>query len=68
MSCNGICTRYKVSKSNGVRRYEAGLKRCTICNIYIKCNELSCPCCNMKLRLSTRYTKLKEKYTQIRRI
>jgi hypothetical protein len=51
MSCNGICERYKAKRNAGIpSRYREGQKRCSVCEIFIKWDENSCPCCNYKLR------------------
>lgn len=68
MGCNGICDRYKASKPAEQSRYEVGQKRCNHCNIYLNWDGLFCPCCNIKLRLASRYTKLKEKSKDLARI
>ena len=68
MSCKGICYRYKVSKPTGMGRYQAGQKRCNLCDIFIKWDGLSCPCCKFRLRTTSRYTKYKEKFLELQRI
>jgi len=54
MSCNGVCSRYKVTKPYG-SRYLAGQKRCRVCSIFLNWDGLLCPCCNFKLRVNPRY-------------
>lgn len=61
MACNGICKNYKATKPNKGSRYEVGQKRCQTCEIFVYHDGLYCPCCNMRLRRSSRYVKLKEK-------
>ena len=68
MSCNGVCQRYKAKKPKGISRYESGQKRCNICGVFMKWEGLYCPCCNMRIRVSSRYSKLKEKHLKIQRI
>lgn len=59
-SCNGICTRYKVSKPIKGGRYANGQKRCQICAIFIKTDDLRCPCCGYQLRTKARGSKYKK--------
>ena len=61
MTCNGICENFKATKPNEGGRYENGQKRCQTCQIFIYHDGLYCPCCNMRLRGTSRYVKLKEK-------
>lgn len=68
MKCNDICQNYKAKKPKQGGRYEDGQKRCNSCNIYIKYDGLFCPCCNLRLRMSSRYTKFKEKFVTVSRI
>jgi len=46
MTCRGICERYRAEKS----RYQLGIKRCTSCDVFLQCQEISCPCCGTQLR------------------
>ena len=51
MSCNGICERFKAKRNPDIPSgYREGQKRCSVCEIFIKWDENSCPCCNYKLR------------------
>ena len=61
MTCNGICSDYKATKPCKGGRYEEGQKRCQTCQIFVYYDGLFCPCCNLRLRQSSRYIKLKEK-------
>jgi len=61
MPCNGICENFKATKPHKGGRYEIGQKRCTSCAIFVYHGGLFCPCCNMRLRHTSRYVKLKEK-------
>ena len=61
MTCNGVCENYKATKPAYGGRYEDGQKRCQTCQIFVYYNGLFCPCCNMRLRTNSRYTKLKER-------
>ncbi len=46
--CNGICLQYEVTKTkNGW--YVEGVKRCHTCEIFIKWNNIKCPCCKGRL-------------------
>jgi hypothetical protein len=61
MTCKGICIRHKAHKPVGSGRYAAGQKRCQICEIFIKWDGLSCPCCGCRLRNGPRSFKFKAK-------
>jgi hypothetical protein len=61
MSCKGICIRHKVKKKFGGGWYDLGAKRCSVCNIFIKWDEIRCPCCNNVLRTQPNTGKDKEK-------
>ena len=68
MTCKGLCVKYKALKPLRLSRYLVGQKRCQICNVFLEWNGLFCPCCNMRLRTTSRYTKYKEKFIKIKRI
>ena len=61
MTCKGICTRYKAQKPVGTGRYASGQRRWQICEIFIKCEGLWCPCCGYRLRTKPRNLKYKAK-------
>ena len=61
MICKGICIRHKAYKPYCSGRYATGNKRCQICELFIKWNGLSCPCCGYRLRNRPRSFKLKSK-------
>ena len=56
MTCKCICIRHKAS-----RGYANGHKLCNYCNLFIKWDELWCPCCGNKLRTRPRHSKYKAK-------
>ena len=60
MACKGTCKQYNVSEING-GRYKDGQKRCRSCEIYLKCNDLLCPCCGLRLRVGPRTKASKER-------
>ena len=62
MVCKGICILHKAYKPVGstTSRYAIGQKRCQICEIFIKWEGLSCPCCGYKLRVGPRQYKHKK--------
>jgi len=58
--CQGICKKLKNVRSTGViggrnkgGRNRIGEKRCIVCEIKIKTDELRCPCCKHVLRVRT---------------
>jgi len=54
MTCKGICVQYKSNKPIKGGRYKDGQKRCQVCEIYIKVENLWCPCCGYRLRTKPR--------------
>jgi hypothetical protein len=44
-----ICHHHKAQERSG-GKYANGQKRCQVCQIYMKCDGLRCPCCKSKLR------------------
>ena len=65
MACKGICGRYKTTFSNN---YANGQKRCQICELFIKCDQLYCPCCGCRLRVGPRNPKLNARLRERRAI
>lgn len=59
MTCKGICIRHKAEKPVGAGRYSSGQKRCQVCEIFLKWDELWCPCCGYRLRTKPRNLKYK---------
>jgi hypothetical protein len=57
MTCQRICVHYKAASNH----YANGLKRCQVCQLFIKWNGLFCPCCGYRLRAKPRNFKLKSK-------
>ena len=64
MSCKGICIRHKAASNN----YANGQKRCQICEMFIKWDGLSCPCCGCRLRNGPRSFKFKAKLRILKQI
>ena len=62
MACKGICTKYRATKPTIGGRYDAGQKRCQICEIFIQWDGLWCPCCGYRLRTRPRNARYKAKY------
>ncbi|MGI0073750.1 MAG: hypothetical protein ACREA3_08060 [Nitrosotalea sp.] len=57
MKCKGICYRYAAKRPSSGYRFMAGQRPCSICGIFVDINLFPvyrCPCCNNKLRLSSR--------------
>ena len=60
MRCKGICYRFAAKKPSDGYRFAAGQRPCSICGIFVDVNLYSvhrCPCCNNKLRLTSRNAK-----------
>ena len=59
MTCKGICQRYKHTQQWGLSKYSAGLKRCSVCAVFFKTEDLRCICCNyiMKTHPRSNYKK-----------
>lgn len=62
MTCKGICLRHRASKPIGSGRYSSGQKRCQVCEIFIKWDELWCPCCGYRLRTKRLNSLFKKKF------
>ena len=69
--CRSLCNRFSINifaiKRTGRKMeifYTGGVKYCRKCEIYIKTDEIFCPCCRRKLRLKPkrRGTHEHEKY------
>lgn len=63
LHCKGICIRHK-----SLGRYSSGNKRCKNCDVFIKWDRLSYPCCGYKLRTNPRKYNLKEKLREQRSV
>ncbi len=51
LSCDGRCAmRHKAQKPLGSGRYSTGQKHCQVCETFIECDGIFCPCCEHKLR------------------
>ncbi len=60
--CKNQCIKYKATRPANGSRYGSGQVRCQRCEIFINWDGLWCPCCNYRLRLKPRNTRLKEKF------
>jgi hypothetical protein len=58
--CKGICSRHRAIKPTSGQRYTIGQKRCQVCQIFIKWEDIWCPCCGYRLRGKPRNGKFKE--------
>jgi len=59
--CRDLCLKYKCPITfPPVRRYLAGQKRCTACDIFIEYDGSYCPCCGKRLRLKPKRKKHRE--------
>ena len=68
MIYRGICIRYKAHKPTYSSRYANGKKHCRLCNLFIKWDELWCPCWGYKLRTKPRHSKYKAKLREQKQI
>ena len=66
MTCKGICHRHRAQERSG-DRYANGQKRCQVCQIYMKCDELRCPCCKSKLRTKSRNSAFKKGFAVVKK-
>lgn len=60
MTCKNECVKYKAAKPLGMGRYEAGQRRCQICEIYMWWDGNFCPCCGYRVRGKPRARKYKK--------
>lgn len=49
INCVKDCISFKAPRVSG-NKYDAGHKKCTICDIWIKFDGVNCPCCSSLLR------------------
>lgn len=61
MVCKGLCPRHKATKPTGTGRYEAGQRRCQVCEEWLNWEGFWCPCCGYRLRTKPRNKKYKER-------
>jgi len=66
MVCRNLCERLYSKIIVGTSKYERGKKYCRRCEIYFLHDGSFCPCCGMKLRLSSTGKKDRERLRQIR--
>ena len=66
--CKGICGRYRATRPLDGRRYSTGQKRCKSCEIFIKWEGVSCPCCGYRLRTMPRSSEDREELRMIKTI
>jgi hypothetical protein len=62
--CKNICQRIKSKLSSGTLRYANGHKYCSICEVYMKTEELRCICCKARLRGNPRNLRSKLMYRE----
>ncbi|MDH3341060.1 MAG: hypothetical protein OEL84_07225 [Nitrosopumilus sp.] len=51
MVCQNQCKKFKAVRPIGESRYGSGQKYCSHCGIFMKVNDLNCPCCHYKLKV-----------------
>jgi hypothetical protein len=62
MTCNGISHRHRAQQRSG-GRYANG----QVCQIYMKCDGLRCPCCKSKLRTKSRNSSFKKRFAIVKK-
>lgn len=62
MCCKGVCAKYIIKIVVKALRYSNGLKRCQVCEVYIKWEGVYCPCCGGRLRTKARSNKCRQKH------
>jgi hypothetical protein len=67
MTCKGICIRHKAQKPVSSGRYATGQKRCQVCEIFIRWDEMWCPCCGYRVRTRPRSSKFKQRLRAIKK-
>ncbi|WP_100183330.1 hypothetical protein [Candidatus Nitrosotenuis aquarius] len=66
--CRGYCkTKYKECLGEFSLKYN-GQKRCGICDVYLKTQEIKCPCCKSVLHVRPRHSRAKRKYYESKNI
>lgn len=51
--CRGRCGEFGI-RSNGKGAYASGMKRCIRCEVWVRTDDVFCPCCRAKLRTRAR--------------
>ena len=54
LSCKGLCNRIKSVGTAMQFKYQEGQKRCSLCELFIDCDDARCPCCKTILRTKSR--------------
>ncbi|PJC49880.1 MAG: hypothetical protein CO032_07705 [Nitrosopumilales archaeon CG_4_9_14_0_2_um_filter_34_16] len=51
-TCKGICIRFKSTHNTNFERfrYSSGQKYCSYCALFFHTEEVTCPCCRLRLR------------------
>ena len=62
--CKGICGPYIVPRNPLVSPYEDGIKRCSLCVIWIRWDGKFCPCCKLPLRNRPRFAAAKRRWVR----
>ena len=57
--CIGLCSRIKSNTFPNKKRYESGVKWCSLCAYFLDVDKFICPCCKTRLR-SKRRNKISE--------
>jgi hydrogenase nickel incorporation protein HypA/HybF len=62
LSCKGVCkTKYREFLGDSKLKYN-GQKRCGACDIYLRYDDIKCPCCKSILHVRPRHSRAKTKY------
>ncbi|MBM3904130.1 MAG: hypothetical protein FJ357_03205 [Thaumarchaeota archaeon] len=66
--CRGYCkTKYKEHLGEFSLKY-SGQKRCGTCDVYLKIQEIKCPCCKSVLHVRPRHSRAKTKYYESKNV
>ena len=68
LTCLNLCNKIKETpKTNNI--YSSGFKRCRFCEVYLKTNEVRCPCCKTLLAYRPRqhndHSEFRRSFTRI---
>lgn len=61
-TCKNLCLRIQAQK--GEKNYQVS-KRCSLCSVFIKTDDVHCPCCKYVLRYNVRTRKKSVEYKRI---
>lgn len=60
--CKGVCERLEIKIKGQTMKYENNQKRCPVCEVFMICLDVRCPCCSCILRVTPRTNKYRKSF------